>query len=148
MWNALHSLKHQSSYFPLCILNWPNKQFGESDESGWSSFRASPSSFLYVKPSKAQRRYLRWTPNQQAIKGWRLWLHLVWNRDCWLEWFRDVAHNFLVNAKAPNYIKLVDHIFFFRLSEFFFYPLLTCLDIGAGVEQPFGCLIVQNRQAV
>ena len=37
---------------------------------------------------------------------------------------------------------------FFRLSEFFFYPLLARLDIGAGVEQPFGCLIVQNRQAV
>jgi len=37
---------------------------------------------------------------------------------------------------------------FFRLSEFFFYPLLARPDIGAGVEQPFGCLIVQNRQAV
>jgi len=37
---------------------------------------------------------------------------------------------------------------FFRLSEFFFYPLLARLDIWAGVEQPFGCLIVQNRQAV
>jgi len=36
---------------------------------------------------------------------------------------------------------------FFRLSEFF-YPLLAHLDIGAGFEQPFGCLIVQNRQAV
>jgi len=36
---------------------------------------------------------------------------------------------------------------FFRLSESF-YPLLARLDIGAGVEQPFGCLIVQNRQAV
>jgi len=35
----------------------------------------------------------------------------------------------------------------FRLSEFF-YPLLVRLDIGAGVEQQFGCLIVQNRQAV
>jgi len=38
--------------------------------------------------------------------------------------------------------------FFFRLSELFFYPLLAHLDIGAGVEQAFGCLIVQNRQAV
>jgi len=37
--------------------------------------------------------------------------------------------------------------FFFRLSEFFC-PLLARLDIRAGVEQPFGCLIVQNRQAV
>ena len=36
---------------------------------------------------------------------------------------------------------------FFRLSEFF-YPLLARLDIEAGVEQPFGCLIVQNHQAV
>jgi len=25
---------------------------------------------------------------------------------------------------------------------------LATLDFGAGVEQPFGCLIVQNRQAV
>jgi len=38
-------------------------------------------------------------------------------------------------------------LFFFRLSEFF-YPLLARLNIGAGVEQPFGCLIVQNHQAV
>jgi len=34
------------------------------------------------------------------------------------------------------------------LSELFFYPLLARLDIGAGVEQSFGCLIVQNRQTV
>jgi len=38
-------------------------------------------------------------------------------------------------------------VFFFRFSKFF-YPLLARLDIGAGVEQPFGCLIVPNRQAV
>ena len=38
--------------------------------------------------------------------------------------------------------------FFFRLSELFFNPLLARRDIGAGVEQPFGCLIVQNRQAM
>jgi len=38
--------------------------------------------------------------------------------------------------------------FFFRLSEFFFYQLLTRLDIGAGIDQPSGCLIVQNCQAV
>jgi len=38
--------------------------------------------------------------------------------------------------------------FFFRSSEFFFHPLLAQLDIGAGVEQPFSCLIVQNHQAV
>ena len=44
---------------------------------------------------------------------------------------------------ALNYL-----YFFFRLSEFFFYPLLARLDIGAGVEQLFGCLIVQNRLAV
>jgi len=30
-----------------------------------------------------------------------------------------------------------------------FEPVLqTALDLGAGVEQPFDCLIVQNRQAV
>ena len=37
--------------------------------------------------------------------------------------------------------------FFFRLSEFFC-PLLARQDTAAGVEQPFGCLIAQNRQAV
>ena len=37
-----------------------------------------------------------------------------------------------------------DHFF---LSEFF-YPLLGRTRFGAGVEQSFGCLIVQNRQAV
>ena len=38
----------------------------------------------------------------------------------------------------------------FKLLSFerVFYPLLARLDIGAGVEQPFGCLIVQNRQGV
>ena len=29
-----------------------------------------------------------------------------------------------------------------------FIHCLAALDFGAGVEQPFGCLIVQNRQAV
>jgi len=43
---------------------------------------------------------------------------------------------------------LANNHFFFRLSEFFFYLLLGHQDIGAGVEQLFGCLIVQNRQAV
>jgi len=42
---------------------------------------------------------------------------------------------------------LIDDFFFFRLSEFF-YPLLARQDIGAGIEQPFGCLIVQKREAV
>ena len=35
----------------------------------------------------------------------------------------------------------------FHLSKFFC-PLLACVDVGTGVEQPFGCLIFQNRQAV
>jgi len=54
-------------------------------------------------------------------------------------------------AVPASLIKLTwskQFFFFFRLSEFFFYPLLARPDIGAGVEQPFGCLIVQNRQAV
>jgi len=35
------------------------------------------------------------------------------------------------------------------LSEFSFYPLLgRTLELGSGVEQPFTCLIVQNRQAM
>ena len=47
-----------------------------------------------------------------------------------------------------SFLKAFLVFFFFRLSEFFICPLLARLDIGAGVEQPFGCLIVQNRQAV
>jgi len=43
---------------------------------------------------------------------------------------------------------MLPFFFFFRLNKFFFYSLLSRLDIGAGVEQPFGCLIIQNRQAV
>ena len=35
-----------------------------------------------------------------------------------------------------------------KQHDFFFYPLIAHLDIGAGVQQPFDCLIVQNRQAV
>jgi len=31
---------------------------------------------------------------------------------------------------------------------FFFIHCLAALDFGAGVEQPFGCLIVKNRQAM
>jgi len=38
--------------------------------------------------------------------------------------------------------------FFFRLSEFFFIHCLAALEFGAYVEQPFDCLIVQNRHAV
>jgi len=39
------------------------------------------------------------------------------------------------------------------LSSLLFHPVLSirylaALDLGAGVEQPFNCLIIQNRQAV
>ena len=47
-----------------------------------------------------------------------------------------------------NFSRPLHHWFFFRLSEFFFYPLLDRARFGAGVEQPFGYLIAQNRQAV
>ena len=38
-------------------------------------------------------------------------------------------------------------IFFFWASSSFIH-FLGALDLGAGLEQPFDCLIVQNRQAV
>ena len=38
--------------------------------------------------------------------------------------------------------------FFFFWASSSFHNCLAALDFGAGVEQPFGCLIVQNRQAV
>jgi len=41
-------------------------------------------------------------------------------------------------------IRLRNHL----LSSEFCNRCLAALDLGAGVEQPFGCLIVQNRQAV
>ena len=85
MWSTLHLLKHQRSYFPLCILNWPNEKFCKSDESGWSSFPVHLQQVSCVKPSKAQRSYFHLTPNKQAVKGWRLWSHLVWNRESCLE---------------------------------------------------------------
>ena len=34
------------------------------------------------------------------------------------------------------------------LSRFFINHCLAALDLGAGIEQPFNCLIVQHRQAV
>jgi len=49
---------------------------------------------------------------------------------------------------ACKQIRLCAVVFFFRLSQFFFYPLLARLDIRAGVEQPFSYLIIQNCQAV
>jgi len=36
----------------------------------------------------------------------------------------------------------------FVLASYFFIHCLAALDFGAGVEQPFGCLFVQSRQAV
>ena len=85
MWSTLHLLKHQRSYFPVCILNWPNEKFFKSDESGWSSFPVHLQQVSCIKPSKAQRRHFRLTSNQQAIKGWRLWWQLVWNKESCLE---------------------------------------------------------------
>ena len=40
------------------------------------------------------------------------------------------------------------HRCFFVWASSTFIHSLAALDFGAGVEQPFGCLIVQNRQAV
>jgi len=62
MLSTLHSLKHQRSYFPIAYEKF-------CDESGWSSFPVHPQQVSLIKPSKAQRSYLRWIPNQQAIKG-------------------------------------------------------------------------------
>jgi len=70
---------------PLCILNWPNEKICKSDQSGWSSFPIHLQQVSCIKPSQAERRYRRWSLNQQAIKRWRLWSHLIWNGECCLE---------------------------------------------------------------
>jgi len=55
-------------------------------------------------------------------------------------------HNILLIA-----IKIL--VYLFALFFFFFWPscsnhCFAALALGAGVEQPFGCLIVQNRQGM
>jgi len=45
-------------------------------------------------------------------------------------------------------LKSIEHKLRLLLSEFFFYPLLGRARFRAGVEQPFDCLIVQNRQSM
>ena len=44
--------------------------------------------------------------------------------------------------------KLKSKVFHKTMTSSSFIHCLAALDFGAGVEQPFGCLIVQNRQAV
>ena len=44
-------------------------------------------------------------------------------------------------------LKSIEHKLRLLLSEFF-YPLLGRARFRAGVEQPFNCLIVQNRQSM
>jgi len=61
---------------------------------------------------------------------------------------RTVLNEMLPNVQSSLCPRVLLVFCFFRSSEFFFYPLLARLDIGAGVEQPFGCLIVQNLQSV
>jgi len=63
-----------------------------------------------IKPSKAQERYLRWIPNQGAIKDEDFGHTLSGTENAVWNSFRDVAHNFLGNAKAPNCIELVEHM--------------------------------------
>ena len=64
-------------------------------------------------------------------------------------WLKFESENISRPKSETAYLNMTKMLyFFFRLSEFFFYPLLARLDIGAGAEQPFGCPIVQNRQAV
>jgi len=64
----------------------------------------------------------------------------------YIGWTEGPEANIVASILIASAISSI--VFFFRLSEFFYYPLLARLDIGAGVEQPFGCLIVQNRQAM
>ena len=63
-----------------------------------------------IKPSKAQRRYPRWTQINKLLKNedfdhtFSGTEKVAWNA------FRDVAYNFLGNAKAPNFVELVEHM--------------------------------------
>ena len=49
----------------------------------------------------------------------------------WVDWF-------IVSCDSASFV----------WASSSFYHCLAALDFGAGVEQPFGCFIVQNRQAV
>ena len=108
----LHSLKHQRFYFPFAYYTRINEKFCKSSESGWTSFQVHLQQVFCIKPSKTQRRYFCWTGPQinklLKDKGFDHTLSgiqkVAWNA------FRDVAHNFLGNTKAPNYIGLVEHM--------------------------------------
>jgi len=79
-------------------------------------------------------------------------MRLLLHTECKLgdnsSWKSFLQRLFFVIIARALVLSITYMFFFFRLSEFFFYPLLARLDIGAGVEQPFSCLIVQNSQAV
>jgi len=51
------------------------------------------------------------------------------------------------SLKLANYTR-IEYAHLLLLSDFFSIRCLATLDFGGGVEQPFGCLIIQNRQAM
>jgi len=58
------------------------------------------------------------------------------------------SYVFLVAASEVALLKPKDCGVFHHISSSF-NPFLGCtIDFGAGVEKPFGCLVIQNRQAV
>ena len=77
-------------------------------------------------------------------------------------WFRSLSRstwNIVIAAfRAPWKFRMIfynfcyyfwgQHCSSFVWASCSFIHCLTTLEFGAGVEQPFGCLIVQNRQAV
>ena len=76
----------------------------------------------------------------------------IWtnSRNCFsIPWKELIPNNQSINIFVWTYIKIM-----LRLHWFFFFwascwnHCLAALDIGAGVAQPFNCLIVQNRQAM
>ena len=74
-------------------------------------------------------------------------------------WVRLLANGFKVANKyytgsIYQFVNTLNKVKVFLRFDFFFWAsssfihCLAALDFGAGVEQPFGCFILQNRQAV
>ena len=87
-----------------------NEKFYKSDESGWSSFQVHLQQVSVLSQAKLKEgifvgpqinKLLKDEDFDHTLSGTE---KVAWNA------FRDVAHNFLGNTKAPNYIELMKHM--------------------------------------
>ena len=107
----------------------------------WECTQSTQVNFLFFVMYRSPANFLfSFFPTETLSNSWKLLQYV--EKSCF--WARATV----LSCYRTWYCSHCDQrLRFFRLNEFF-YPLLASLGIGAGVEQPFGCLIVQNRQAV